>query len=1031
MRRQLLTFLALVVSLAGMAQDQWTPVSESALDRNPFVNKTRPAEFRLFSLDETTMRVRLQDAPLESRVPAGSSSFTIMVPDENGQLELFRVVEAPVMAPALAAKFPGMSSYAGVSVKDPATTIRFSYGKFGFNGVVLSPEKGIRFIERLDRNENLYVIGLQSNMKEIEFACSTIGSKVVNKVSAGRSAARNADDSKLRIYRLALAANWMFADAYSNDADPEATQRADVMEELEEQMTIVNAIFERDFGARLVMIDNNEDIIYLDDAADPFPNGDPDSEVINVSAQTNITTAIGAANFDVGHLVRISTGGGSYGNAGAIGSICQDAIKARGFTTRGNWDAVGVYSEIMLTHEFGHQTGANHVFTHQDDNDNAQMEPGSGSTIMSYGGGSPPVQYHVVPLRDHYFAAISIQQATDYLKGQGCGNASDIENLPPTAGAGSDYTIPKSTPFMLTGTSSDPEGGGLTHTWEQMDKVTAEDDFPWVPTSTHTFGPEFRSRPPVQSRSRTFPILANILDGSNTNTWEVLPSVTRDLNFRFTARDNAPGNGQNESDDMVVHINGEIGPFAVISPNGGEQWCPGTQTVTWSVNGSNTLAANVKISLSTDGGLTFPTVLAASTPNDGEHNVNFPCTISSQVRIKIEAVGNIFFDISNGNFSGDVTAPTFTAPASITIYKDANCNYNASTTITGDVTDEADNCDNTLNATSVDAVAPGSCVGEEVITRTWTLIDDCGNSTVKVQTITIEDNTDPTFTTPADITIYKDASCNHDASVTVTGDVTDEDDNCDNTLNATFNDVTVAGSCIGEEIITRTWTLSDDCGNSSSGIQTILVRDTTRPVISGVGADPNILWPPNHKMRDVTINYTAVDNCSPVTNVLTVSSNEPINGTGDGDTSPDWEVIDEHHVKLRAERAGNGDGRIYTITITSTDDCGNVATATTTVLVPHNMNTVARGEVFEYVPGLIVKVMPNPTRDYFSIQAGNDDSQEKVNLQVYDLYGRKIEEFVAGNKEVISFGDKYVAGTYIVRITQGTDRKEIKIVKMK
>jgi hypothetical protein len=152
-------------------------------------------------------------------------------------------------------------------------------------------------------------------------------------------------------------------------------------------------------------------------------------------------------------------------------------------------------------------------------------------------------------------------------------------------------------------------------------------------------------------------------------------------------------------------------------------------------------------------------------------------------------------------------------PADVIIYKDANCNYNASTAITGDVLNEADNCDISLNATYVDGTAPGPCVGETILTRTWTLTDDCGNSTVKVQTITIKDNIPPTFTDPDDITIYKDNNCNHDASVGVTGDVTDEADNCDNTLNATFGDVTVPGSCIGRRSSPGLVT-TDDCGNS-------------------------------------------------------------------------------------------------------------------------------------------------------------------------------------------------------------------------
>ena len=133
----------------------------------------------------------------------------------------------------------------------------------------------------------------------------------------------------------------------------------------------------------------------------------------------------------------------------------------------------------------------------------------------------------------------------------------------------------------------------------------------------------------------------------------------------------------------------------------------------------------------------------------------------------------------------DNVAPTFTRPADITIYKDANCNYNASVSATGDVTDEADNCSTGLNAAFYDMVVAGNCQGTKIITRTWILVDNCGNhATNQLQTITVLDNIAPTFTRPADITIYTDANCNYDASVSATGNVTDEDDNCSTGLNA-------------------------------------------------------------------------------------------------------------------------------------------------------------------------------------------------------------------------------------------------------
>ena len=182
----------------------------------------------------------------------------------------------------------------------------------------------------------------------------------------------------------------------------------------------------------------------------------------------------------------------------------------------------------------------------------------------------------------------------------------------------------------------------------------------------------------------------------------------------------------------------------------------------------------------------------------------------------------------------DNTAPTFTAPASIEIFTSATCTYDASTTATGDVTNEADNCSTGLNATFVDVTANGPCQGSKIITRTWSLVDNCGNAAAnQTQTITVSDNTAPTFTRPADKTIYTSATCTYDATIAATGDVTSEADNCSTGLNATFVDVNVAGACQGSRIITRTWSLADNCGNAAANqIQTITVSDNTAPTFT-------------------------------------------------------------------------------------------------------------------------------------------------------------------------------------------------------
>ena len=153
-------------------------------------------------------------------------------------------------------------------------------------------------------------------------------------------------------------------------------------------------------------------------------------------------------------------------------------------------------------------------------------------------------------------------------------------------------------------------------------------------------------------------------------------------------------------------------------------------------------------------------------------------------------------------------------------------------------------------------------------------------------------------------------------------------------------DVTPLSDCAieGPETVQFTVTAGTGylVGSPSSATGTITnTPETTPPVISGVSASPSTLSPPNHTMRDVTINYTATDNCGGVTCAITnISSNEPISGPGAGNTAPDWEFVDEHHVRLRAERLGGAGGRVYTITITCTDDVGNITTHQVTVTVP-------------------------------------------------------------------------------------------------
>jgi hypothetical protein len=274
---------------------------------------------------------------------------------------------------------------------------------------------------------------------------------------------------------------------------------------------------------------------------------------------------------------------------------------------------------------------------------------------MAYAGicGSDNLQ----PNSDAMFHSISLQEMASFVAGGSgsiCDQSTPTGNSVPTADAGQNYTIPRSTPFELTAVATDVDGDTITYSWEQRDLGAATT----LAAPDNGTSPIERTWPPTTNPVRTIPRLSNLL----TNTvplGEKLPTANRTMDWRLVVRDNRAGGGGVATDDMIVTVTTTSGPFAVTFPNTAVT-LSGSEVITWNVantTASPVNAAAVDILLSTDGGLTFPTALAEGVPNDGSELVVLPDTPTTTARIKVKGKGNIFFDLSNTNFTIQSCAP--------------------------------------------------------------------------------------------------------------------------------------------------------------------------------------------------------------------------------------------------------------------------------------------------------------------------------------------------------------------------------------
>jgi hypothetical protein len=769
-----LTLFAAFAADANPSSDAiWTDVDDVGPQRSAQLpaRTAMPTRYRSLRIDGAALDRVLAFAPPESSVAVTRSTVTLQLPLPDGRFEDFRIVESPVMAPELAARYPQIRSWMGQGISDPTATVRLDLSPKGFHAQIIS-WRGTVLIDPLQPGDPTHAMVYHKRDAQRQGArpvCEVTGEELPQDLpdfsKRGVSPAV-VSGATLRTHRLAMAATGEYTTFHGGTV-------ADGMAAIATTVNRVNGLYERELAVRMELIANNDLIIYTDGATDPYTNSS--GSAMLGQNQTNLTNVIGSANYDIGHVV--STGGGGVAS---LGSVCSAGSKARGVTGLGS--PVGDTFDVdFVAHEIGHQYGGSHTFNGSGGNcaggnrsATSAYEPGSGLTIQAYAGicGADDLQDN----SEDYFHRRSLDQMLAFTTSGGgstCGATSATGNTPPTVTTAAAFTIPQLTPFELTATGNDNDGDSLTYIWEQYDLGPANPAGVLVDDGAR---PIFRSFIPTIDSNRVFPSLRYILNNANAVpatapqpgtttpsffTGEVLPSTNRALNFRVTARDNRGGGGGTNEASTLLTVTTTAGPFRVTAPNTAVSWAAGsTQTITWDVAGTNVAPINtsqVQISLSLDGGLSYPYSL--QTANDGSADFLVPADIAAttSARVRIAAVDNVYFDISDANFAitGSNTPPTLVVNGSVTTRQ-------GSPTTTGPVATVSDTQDPAGSLLVDDSGAPPELIvtvandGGTVslsATAQCTLVAPTGGSRVYPVTLVVSDSNGATSTALVNVNV--------------------------------------------------------------------------------------------------------------------------------------------------------------------------------------------------------------------------------------------------------------------------------------
>ena len=652
MNRKLLLSVGIMFSGMLFSQKNYWKLVSGVDNKLPVYDKTAtPSKFKLYRLNVEEIKVDLAKAPQRF---SNDESLVLKFPTAEGKLIDYVIQEASVMDPALQAKYPDIRSYVGYEKGHTGNSIRFSVSPYDGVNVMYFNSGKTAYLDAYTQDKSTYMVYNREDLgpDSQSFTCGFKNPETEPDVTdpAPQSLVQ---DGQFRNYRLALATTMEYSRYHINRAGLSggtvAQKKEVVLSAMNTTMTRVNGVYEKTISLTMTMIANNDVLLSIDvDAYGPgFSN--TDGYALLDENQAFIDSTIGSSAYDIGHI--FSTGGGGVAQ---LRSPCTGS-KARGVTGR-NAPRTDAFDIDYVAHEMGHQWGAQHTFDNSCNNNRSastSVEPGSGSTIMAYAGICPP---NVQNNSDAYFHVVSVNQMYSNITagtGAGCAVKTPNNNQVPVIQPLSNYSIPNGTAFVLTGTATDPDGDALTYLWEQTN--TRNSTTSTAPTPTQASGAVFRSLTPTISGSRYFPMMSAVSAGDLAPIWEVIPTVERDLNFSLFVNDNKATGNQASRANMIVTVTA-AGPFKVTSQNVAANYQGGSSiNVKWDVAGTTASpinTQNVQILLSSDNGLTFPTVvLAQSVPNNGSANVTLPNVSNGSARIMVKAVDNIYFAVNSATFN--------------------------------------------------------------------------------------------------------------------------------------------------------------------------------------------------------------------------------------------------------------------------------------------------------------------------------------------------------------------------------------------